>query len=263
MPTYKDYLHEILPPCLQGTVGTQFSTGLINHFDDILSETKDAVKTRFPTVAAAAGDDTALARLGDDSRLPRYPIESDDQYGARLQSRWDRHGKAGGNDGATRTCPILDELTGIGFSGLTLMTYNDWPADAGNPYVHHSPGVWYESGGVWGSAVWGVDSWGSPWWSRFWVYIRQYNAANIPEGDVWGVDTWGSGRWGFNLSDNVIASAIAAIRKWKPAHSLFVYLALLTEGTPMDAVWGYGAWGSATWGASGSEPGVSIIYVNQ
>ncbi len=257
MSTYVRYSIDLVPPWLQGTVGTQWLTGFNTSLDDMLEETKDAVKTRFPTVAAANGDDTALGRIGEDRRIRRFPGETDAQYGAREQAAFSKHRRSGVE------ASIVEDLVGLGFGNITVMEYKDWPADLGNPQAHHSPGVIYENGGVWGSAVWGADVWGSPWWSRFWIFVGTYNGAVIPAAGAWGAAVWGVDPWGFDLAAGPVASAIAVIRQWKPAHALFCYLALLTGGTPIGSVWGYGSWGAATWGAVGTGPGVSIIEVNK
>lgn len=241
------------PPPLQAD--PRFVQGIGTGLDTLLARYKDAIKARFPTYAAANGDAYALANIGSDSSMPRYPAETDAQYGARLQQRWGLYERAGAaaspTDPDTYFNPIIHELEGLGFGDIVLMEYINWPADGGDPNVHHSPGGYYDSTGV------------TPGWSRFWVYIGKYDGANIPEGFVWGTGVWGTGVWGFDLPADVVASAVAAILQWKPAHALCPYLAFLTEGTPMDAVWGYGVWGSFSWGSSGMLPGVTFVDINR
>lgn len=245
MPSYKQYSADLAPPFLQGANGIKWHNGFNQHLDDMLEDTKDGVKARFPDNAATAGDDLALGLIGTDSRLPRYPSESDVEYAERLKGRFTDH-RRGGTEQV-----ILDELAGLRFSNVVIMEYHDWPADAGDPNVHHSPGDWYDSTGV------------TPWWSRFWVYIGKYDAVNIPEGGILGTGTLGTMVLGFELDADVIAMAIDVVRRRKPAHALFVSVAFLTEGTPMDAVLGYGVLGTMVLGSSGSLPGVSVVTVNK
>jgi hypothetical protein len=246
-------MRDMSPPPIQAD--PRFVQGVGVTLDALLSSYKDAIKARFPTYAAANADDYALANIGFDSSLPRYPSETDVQYGARLQQRWVFYERAGAaespTDPDTYFNPIVRELEGLGFGDVSLIEYVDWPADGSNPNVHHSPGSWYDSTGT------------TPWWSRFWVYVGQYDGSDIPGGFVWGTGTWGSGVWGFDLPADVVSSAVAAVLKWKPAHALCPYLAFLTDGTPMGSVWGSGTWGTFTWGATGALPGVSFVDINR
>lgn len=251
--SYSDRMREMSPPPLQAD--PRFVQGVGVGLDTLLSRFKDAVKARFPTYAAANGDAYALACFGSDSSMPRYPSETDAQYGNRLQRRWVLYERAGAaaspTDPTTYFNPIINELEGLGFGDVVVVEYIDWPADGSNPNLHHSPGDWYDSTGV------------TPWWSRFWVFVGSYDGSPIPEGFVWGVGVWGTGVWGFDLPADVVASAVAAILRLKPAHTICPYLAFLTDGTPISSVWGYGVWGSFTWGSSGTGPGVAFVDINR
>lgn len=250
---YSDRMRQMATPPLQAD--PRFLQGIGTGLDTLLARFKDAIKARFPTYAAANNDEYALANIGSDSSLPRYPSETNAQYGARLQRKWEVYERAGAaaspTDPDAYPNPIIQQLEGLGFSDIVLMEYTDWPADAGDPNVHHSPGDWYDSTGT------------TPWWSRFWIYIGKYNGANIPEGGVLGVGLLGTMYLGFELPAAVINSAVAATIQWKPAHALCPYIAFLTEGTPMDSVLGYGVLGSFTLGSSGMLPGESVVVVNR
>ena len=100
-------------------------------------------------------------------------------------------------------------------------------------------------------------------WSRFWVFIGQYDGADIASGGVLGTGVLGTMVLGFELDADVIAMAIDAIRRRKPAHALFCSLNLLTDGTPMSSVLGSGVLGSMVLGAAGTGPGATIIEVNK
>lgn len=245
MPSYKQYAVDLCPPFLQGTNGQKWLRGFNQHLDDLLNDTKASTKSRFPDEAADAADTLALGMIGSDSRIPRYLSETDAGYAERLKGRFDYHGKAGTEQG------LLDDLTWLGFSDITLMEYKDFPADGSNPAVHHSPGNWYDSTGV------------TPWWSRFWLYIGQYDGASIPEGGVLSTGVLGTMALGFDLPDDVVAMAIDAVMRRKPAHAQFASLCVMTEGTPVGSVLGIGTLGTMALGASGTGPGVAIVEVNK
>lgn len=245
MPSYKQYAVDLSPTFLQGSNGQKWLRGFNEHLDNLLDDTKASVKTRFPDSAADAGDTLALGMIGSDSRIPRYLAETDAGYADRLKGRFTYHRASGVEQG------LLDDLTGLGFSDITLMEYKDFPADGSNPAVHHSPGNWYDSTGV------------TPWWSRFWLYIGQYDGASIPEGDVLGTGILGTMTLGFDLPEDVVAMAINVVMRRKPAHAQFASLCLMTEGTPVDSVLGIGTLGTMALGASGTGPGVAIVEVNK
>ena len=114
------------PTPLQGPYGASWSNGVGATLDELFADYKDAIKARFPTLAAANNDSYALALLGTDSALPRYPGESLTDYGARLQARWqayDRSGAAARLDGTGSD--IYDDLVGLGFGDITIVEYRD------------------------------------------------------------------------------------------------------------------------------------------
>lgn len=235
---YKDYLRAILPPPLLGTQGTGFARGAAQHLDDLAASLKSAAKRGMPEVIAAEGDADSLAYLGTERGMPRYPSETDVQYGERLRTARTRYRRAGAEDS------ITSELEGLGWGGVTIVEYRDWPAAASPANAHSSP-----------SPV--LDANGDPWESRFWVYAETYGGAVISAADAWGTAVWGTDPWGTEVGAEEIAAAIRAIRKWKPARALAVALVLLLDGTTLDETWGGGSWGAATWGGTGG-PGSSL-----
>lgn len=251
------------PGWLQTSYGLSWMAGIGGGLDSILDGYKDAIKARFPEYAATNGDDYALAQIGADSSLPRYPNETDTQYGTRLKNRWDRYDRAGAAERASdgSGCPIVEDAEGIGFGDVRLMEYRDYPADGVNPNVHHSPEPWYDNAGILGIMLLGVGTLGSPWWSRFWLYVGTYNGGNIPSGGVLGVEVLGTMVLGFDLSSEAVMGAIKSGLQWKPAHVRFEGLYVLTDGTPTASVLGIGSLFSMILGASGSGPGYAVIDV--
>lgn len=217
----------VCPAWMQGEYGLSWSAGVGDVLDVIFDGTKDAIKLRMPLQAAAAGDDQALALIGQDSSLPRYPAEARAEYGLRLQARWSRYDRAGAAPRVDGTgCPILEDLEGIGFGGITLMEYHDWP-ELWDFRYDSPPPVEYDSGNA--------------SWSRVWIYIEQYDGNTIPLGSVLdGSDTLdGNFSLDYTLPESAQLSASLAAQTWKPAH-ITVYLTYLTAGIVVSDILGIG-----------------------
>lgn len=245
MASYKQFAVDISPPFLQGSNGQKWLRGFNEHLDNLLDDTKSSVKARFPDEAADAGDTLALGVIGSDSRIPRYLAETDAGYADRLKGRFTYHGSSGVEQG------LLDDLAGLGFTDITLMEYKDFPADSGDPNVHHSPGNWYDSTGT------------TPWWSRFWLFIGAYDGDPIPAGGVLGTGILGTMVLGFDLPSDVVEMVVDAVMRRKPAHAQFASISFMTEGTPVSSVLGIGTLGTMVLGASGSGPGVAVVEINK
>lgn len=245
--SYSDRMREMSPPPLQSD--PRFVQGLGTGLDRLLSNFKDAIKARFPTYAAANGDAYALANIGADSSMPRYPSETDAQYGARLQQRWLLYARAGAaaspTDPATYPNPIVHEFEGLGFGDITIMEYIDWPDYSAVPNAHESP-------------LPILDSVGTPYFSQFSIWIGSYNGSPIPDGAVMGTGVMGTDQMGVSLSLAVINSAVAAALQWKPAHALLTSFYWLLSGTTISAVMGVALMGTSTMG-----PGIGSGVVEQ
>lgn len=241
--SYKDLIYTALPPWLQAGSGKPWAYGMGEHQDQLLTDMKTAVKARFPTYAAAAGDKLALSRLGTDRALPRYPGESDAQYGDRLLMAWEIHEKEGVEQS------ILTDLEGAGFGDITLMEYRDWPAAASPANAHESPD------GI-------LDALGNPWWSRFWIYIGSYNGASIPSGAVMGTGVMGTDVMGVSLDIGTLNSVKQSGISHKPAHTLFCQVGWLLDGTTAASIMGMAVMGASTMGP-GAGDGVNYQAVYQ
>jgi len=75
----------------------------------------------------------ALAPLGEELLLERYPVEDDAQYKARLDLTWPTWQDAGGPQ------VLVDQLTAAGFPGVQIKTPLDWPTE---PPVGYSTQFW-------------------------------------------------------------------------------------------------------------------------
>lgn len=230
--SYKAYYLSLLPTPLQGPPGGEpWASGFANHVDDLLGEVRDGVRRRFPSVIGADGDDLALAYMGSERGLPRYPSETDAVYAERLRTAWGLRALDG------TEAAIVTELTGLGFSGITVMEYKDWPT-APAPLL---------------------DANGDPWWSRFWVIIEQYNGADIAVGGILGAMVLGTDPLGISVGEDVILQAKKAILARKPAHALAVSIIFLLDGTPLSAVLGIGVLGTMVLGVGLGSGSVQYI----
>lgn len=82
---YQRWLVEISPPWLHGVRGSAFVSGLGAGLDENASLTATGVLARF----AARAPEDALATLGGERTLTRYPAESGDAFRARVLGAWD------------------------------------------------------------------------------------------------------------------------------------------------------------------------------
>lgn len=203
------------PQWLQGYVGSRigFSTGII--FDALLDWLDQGVKSRFP----AYGTPTANLYLGNDRNLEKFPGETNEEYGERLQdaiATWKTCGSARS---------IIDQVKGY------LQPYTD--VDTGGnqttvAIVNNTGTRWY----IWDpnlvadnyyvettSSEWDWDGEDTRWW-RCWVLIWPGLLGWEAEADWGDPGDWGEdGVWGI---DGATISQVSAIRRlikrWKPAN---------------------------------------------
>lgn len=96
--SYESYQRELLPPPLRGDVGEVFAGALGRAKDALVTLAKDAVyigQIIDPDALGREAPDDALGRLGADADLEQGPIESPQDYRARILGAWDLWGWAG------------------------------------------------------------------------------------------------------------------------------------------------------------------------
>jgi hypothetical protein len=178
------------------------------HLKDAFAEAaKDAVKARFPSLAAV----DALEAQAADRNNERYPAESEELFRVRLAETFDRYQWLGTPPGVIAAV----EQT----PGVTDVVYREaWQWDPGSPLwarfwvvlatTWELPVAWGDPGETWGGGrLWGLST------SRESVaflrrQVRRWKAAHakcagllvkIGDATVWGEPdrTWGGGRtWG-------------------------------------------------------------------
>jgi hypothetical protein len=114
---WRERLVQIVPPPLQGEVGSKFLAEVGQQWDTIAARAADAVAIgRFTDQPA-----DALELSGQDRQLPRYAGESDADYAERLRLAWDAWALAGSPVSVLRELKRAGFLTGT--TGAIIVTY--------------------------------------------------------------------------------------------------------------------------------------------
>jgi hypothetical protein len=205
--THQRYAADALSPTVfRGTSGEKLLAGTIGVFFDAAAEgCNQAVKARF------FGSDTfppsALPYLGAGRSMPRYALDTDDTYIARLRDAWNIWPQAGTAIGIERQLAALG-LTATVKDRTTTPTWN-WDSDTEN-------------------------------WSRFWVVITGHPWSPW----TWGDGTlFGDGHtWGSDATVDEVRSVRALVRKWKPAQVVCDHIIVVMDEPTWDAQQPDGSW---------------------
>lgn len=191
--TYRQWALDNSPPWLHGTWGKKLVEAIGVMFDD-------ARNTVFEAGAAGSVDAPtfpvdALALVGSERNIERYPDETNDEYRVRVKGAWESWAQAG-------TMRLVAELTYLGFTAEIKEVHTagwDWDGDTDN-------------------------------WSRVWIVITEHSW----EATTWGESgrTWGgAGVWGCDAEQNEAATLLRLIRKWKPGHVFPITVVVMDEST--------------------------------
>lgn len=138
----------------------------------------------------------ALPLLGWERNMPRYPVETHQQYRTRLHGAWDAWGFAG-NESA-----IIAQFEAAGFDGIELK----------EPLRTHSDTL--EVHGDWERAPLG-------YWSHFWLFLPEgthsYPSGTHTFGGL-GLSFGGGALFGSLLTVEDVALLRGIANKWRPAH---------------------------------------------
>lgn len=217
LPFYADWVGEKLAPrWLQGPYGKKWSRTIGYQGDLVLNAVQQAVGARFPRSAP----DDALAYLGIDRDMDRYPGDSDAGYRARIEIAWSTWAQAG-----TYSC-LMGQLHAFGFVNAEI-----YDARAASPPVSPWPPSPTCAQPSWWMVAWppAAGSASALWWSRFWIVLSEPFPASLN----WHLRTWGDGgtwgrlgadgtpySWGSTATLGQVASLRAIAEKWKPVHAL-------------------------------------------
>lgn len=184
MATYEEFAPELHPPPLRGPYGTAWAEEHGARLDELLADTKDGVKARFPDDAPT----DALPRIAADRLIVRGPVETDDEFRARLKAALAAWQWAGTKKG------LLDHgLAPLGLEDTGIKTNTEWGSVPDGDTVK---------------------------WARFWLVIAETHP--------WDDDgTWGdpgtyesTGTWGSTATLEEIQQIRSIIRLWKPARDV-------------------------------------------
>lgn len=229
---YRVFQRDLSPPWLQQEWGKQWQEELGAAKDRLVDWLVLAVRARF----IAAAPDDALALIGQDRRMPRFPSEGANAYRARLLRAWDWWFRSGTREGMVRALALL---------GYQATIREPFPTLAIAPVWSDTDGVWRDDG------VWRNDP-----WALFSLILRQgnpqYTAEFWSDDGVWTTD---APAWGGVISSSEIARILGVINGQKPAHTVCVSIIYVAGGV---------AWGEDTgpWTDDGpwSAGDVSVIY---
>ena len=182
MPTtIRDAAFGSSPDWLRGYWGQRFVGVTLGLVGDLVSHVS-TIAIRFGWVRDSACEGTALAYHGLDRAMPRYQVETDAEYQARLANAWTRWQYAGTISG------LVAELTAAGYPTATVTT-----AATFDP--------------------------GDPDWSRYQVYIGAADhSVTSGSGWVWdGAMIWDTGwRWDVADPDGDVATVCDIIDTLNP-----------------------------------------------
>lgn len=207
MPTnFRDYVEQALSPTvLQGNRAQRLVSGGIGLMFDLMAETvNQSVKARFFGSNTFPAD--AMRYLGEERMLPRYPVDTDATYKARLQGAWEAWQKAGTDQG------VVSQLEAMGLTAYIREQNIDWDWDGDS------------------------DN-----WSRFWVIITGHPWQRWLWGDG---SLWAGGQtWGSTATAAEVRSIRALVRKWKPGHVVCGHIIVVFDEATWNAEQPDGTWG--------------------
>lgn len=177
--------------------------------DENVQRSRDGMTRRFPSYAAAAGDDEALTKLGKARGIPRGRAEAAEHYAARLvEWRYPRGHRVRGSAFA-----LLTQVSEY-FGGVQC-----WTVDANG--TRHGRSAEGEDAVTYGQP-WTWDDRPSSEWSRFWLVVdgSSFAAARSALG------VGSIGQTGLTFDDVRAIRAMLEGRAWRPAGTQGVWLVL-------------------------------------
>src|SRR5690606_1275782 len=197
MSTYFEFVARIVPTVLRSNPGQRL-VGVMALVTNALAEAaSQAVRASWIGDSRGPAID-ALRPAGNELSLPRYPVESWDQYHARLQRAWEDWQHAG------HESSLIGQLETAGFPGAEIYSALSfgWPT--------RPPLYWPND--VFPQAF---------WWSKFWVFFPEGTHPVTGPGPIidgsWNVGP-GTTIGPTGLTTAQIQTLRAIIRKFKPGH---------------------------------------------
>jgi hypothetical protein len=199
--TYRQWALENSPTWLRGPWGEKLVTTIGGIFDEAYGAAFQAGAAG--SVGAPTFPNDALALVGSERNIERYPAETDAEYKTRVKGAWESWQQAG-------TMRIVSELAYLGFTAEIKENWDwDWDGDEGTN------------------------------WSRFWVVITGHDFELTRWGDG---RKWGEGVWGCDATVEEANALLRLVRKWKPGHTFPITIIVLNEDVwdtdQPDGTWG-------------------------
>jgi hypothetical protein len=174
--TYREWQRRLAPPWLQEGAGGRFLEGLGEAKDGLAEHVRQAVLARM--IQRAPED--ALALIGEERSLPRFPGELTEAYQARLLAAWEFWRRAG-------------TLPGLVY-WLRVLGYE--------PFVVE----WYR--------------YDSSIWAEFSLYLWPYRPEFTTDRWDDGVGAWDDGTaWDYTIAGVELRRVPELVREVKPAHA--------------------------------------------
>lgn len=165
-------------------------------------------------LAEPTSPDDALPRVGFDSNMDRYPVDTNATLRSRLLKRWPTWQDGGSN------ASILQQLEAAGFPNAEIRERKDWPLRDPAGY-----------------------------WSVFWVLIP-YGSHSVKPPREWGDGiTWDNFYWGVGDAESAlqVQTVRKIVEKWRDAG--IICHQVIFQGTA--PLWGEFEWGDGTtWGGT-------------
>lgn len=259
MATYRDFLQKNAPPWLQGDNAQALLGALGDYLDGAKTRVRQAIKARFPGLAAEAGDDYALSQMGAERQIDRGPQDTltaagRARYAAKIEGAWETWARAGsplslllaleeaGYD-STAGNPVVIQQLRYAFTldpDTSLEPENRLVQTelGGNPEIFGYMPLYADAVGWWVFDD-SLDEEENQFNGRFAVLFQDPLPAtwtNIVEPPTTGTAP--------TLAE--INGIIQIIHKWKPASRICVKIVIIPDSA---LVWGWPA--SQTWGGTG------------
>lgn len=203
--TYRQHVELISPTVLLGENASRYIAGELSLIADMMASWS-VQSGRAPNFTDPYQPVDALALLGDERLSPRYAIDTDATYRARLRNAWERWKQGGSEIG------LKAELAAYGLTAeVKLNNEWDWDGNAAN-------------------------------WSRFWVVLHDHPWLPPAELGEPGPVLDGTTTLGSTATPEEVDTVRKIVRRWKPAHMVCSHIILVFDETAWASTQPDGTW---------------------